>query len=193
MKNILIINGHPNDSSFCHELAKRYQAGAKHSGATAKLVNLIDLDFSPILKHGYTKRTELEPDLIKLQNEIQNADHLVFVYPNWWGTYPALLKGFIDRVFLPKFAFKYRDNSLLWDKLLSGKTGRLIVTMDTPKWYYSLVYKKAGHNSMKKSVLNFCGVKPVKISSFGPIKTAKDQKLNKWLNSIELIGKKDGN
>ena len=192
MKNILIINGHPNSSSFCYELAKRYETGAKQSGATAKLFNLIDLEFSPILKYGYTKRTELEPDLIKVQNEIQNADHLVFVYPNWWGTYPALLKGFIDRVFLPKFAFKYRDNSLRWDKLLSGKTARLIVTMDTPKWYYSLVYKKSGHNSMKISVLKFCGVKPVKISSFGPIKTANDQKLNKWLDSIEITGKKDG-
>ena len=192
MNNILILNGHPNRLSFCHELAKRYDIGAKHSGATTKLINLVDLDFSPILQYGYTKMTELESDLINIQKEIQNTDHLVFVYPNWWGTYPALLKGFFDRVFLPKFAFKYRENSLRWDKLLSNKTARLIVTMDTPKWYYSLVYKKPGHNSVKKSILQFCGVKPIKITSYGPIKTADNQKLKKWLHKAELIGNKDG-
>jgi NAD(P)H dehydrogenase (quinone) len=146
MKKILILNGHPDKESFCHELALAYKRGADQSKADCSLINLIDLKFDPILHYGYRKRTDLEPDLINIQHEILKSDHLVFVYPTWWGNYPALLKGFIDRVFLPKFAFKYRDNSLLWDKLLKGKSARLIVTMDTPKWYYSLIYKKPGHN-----------------------------------------------
>ena len=136
MKKILIINGHPDKESFCFSLAKRYKAGALSSGADCKLVNLIDLVFNPILTHGYRLVSELEPDLIKIQQEIKEADHLVFVYPTWWGTYPALLKGFIDRIFLPEFAFKYHKDSPFWDKLLKGKTARLIVTMDAPKWYY---------------------------------------------------------
>ena len=147
MKKILIINGHPDKESLGHELALRYQEGAEKSVAEVKFVNLIDLDFTPVLKHGYHKRTELEPDLVQIQQDIKEADHLVFVYPTWWGTYPALLKGFIDRVFLPNFAFKYRDNSLLWDKLLTNKSARLIVTMDTPNWYYNLIYKKPGQES----------------------------------------------
>ena len=93
---------------------------------------MFDLDFNSILKHGYRQWTELEPDLLMIQQDIVDADHLVFEYPTWWGTCPALLKGLIDRVFLPGFAFKYRDNSLFWDKLLKGNTARLIVTMDTP-------------------------------------------------------------
>lgn len=132
----------------------------------------------------------MEPDLIKVQNEIFEANHLVFVYPTWWGTQPALLKGFIDRVFLPKFAFKYRENSLLWDKLLKGKTARLIVTMDTPKWYYSLIYRNPGHNALKKGVLEFCGVKPVKIKTLSPIKSSDESKRTKWLNQVEKIGQR---
>jgi len=188
MKKILIINGHPDKESFCFELAKQYKKGADFSKADCKIVNLIDLDFSPILKFGYRKRTELEPDLLNVQKDILESTHLVFVYPNWWGTQPALLKGFIDRVFLPEFAFAYREDSQLWDKLLKGKTGRLIVTMDTPKWYYYLIYNRPGHNSMKKGILGFCGVKPVKITTLSPVKSANKSKREKWLKQIEKIG-----
>ncbi len=187
-KHILIINAHPVKDSLCHELAEQYLIGAGKSNAVVKLVNLIDLEFSPILKQGYNKRTELEPDLVAMQDEIKKADHLVFVYPNWWGTYPALLKGFIDRVFLPKFAFIYQDKSPFPKKLLKGKTARLIVTMDTPSWYYSLAYKKPGHNSMKRSILHFCGIKPVKITVIGPVKSPNDAKRKIWLNKVEKLG-----
>jgi len=190
MKRILIINGHPDKASLCFGLAESYRKGAEWTGAVCTLVNLIDLKFNPILMYGYRQRTELEPDLLMIQQEILKADHLVFVYPTWWGTYPALLKGMIDRVFLPGFAFKYRDNSLFWDKLLKEKTARLMVTMDTPTWYYSLIYRSPGHNSMKKGVLEFCGIKPVKITTFGPIKTSDDKKRNNWLVLSEKLGRK---
>ena len=98
MKKILIINGHPDKESFCFALAQSYQKGVEAVGATCKTVHLIDLKFNPILTNGYRKVTELEPDLIQIQKDIQDANHLVFVYPNWWSTYPALLKGFFDRV-----------------------------------------------------------------------------------------------
>ena len=188
-KHILIINAHTGKDSLCHDLAERYLLGAEKSNAAVKLVNLDELEFSPILKHGYNKRTELEPDLVNMQDEIKKADHLVFVYPNWWGTYPALLKGFIDRVFLPKFAFIYQEKSPFPKKLLKGKTARLIVTMDTPPWYYSLVYKKPGHNSMKRSILHFCGIKPVKITAIGPVKSSNDAKRKNWLDKVEKLGK----
>lgn len=190
MKKILIINGHPDRESFCFDLAIEYKIGADASGADCKIINLIDLEFSPILEFGYRKRTELEPDLINAQKEILESNHLVFVYPTWWGTQPALLKGFIDRVFLPKFAFKYRENSLLWDKLLKGKSARLIVTMDTPKWYYNLIYRKPGHHAMKKGVLGFCGIKPVKITTLSPIKSSDALKREKWLKQVRTIGQK---
>ena len=191
MKKILLINAHPDKESFCFALAESYKKGADSTGANCKLINLADLDFTLNLSHGYKQITELEPDLLKIQQDILDANHLVFVYPTWWGTYPALLKGFIDRTLLPGFAFKYRDNSIFWDKLLKDKTARLIVTMDTPKWYNFLVYKNAGHNSMKKAILEFCGIKPVKITAFGPIKTSDDIKRKQWLEEVEALGKKE--
>ncbi len=190
MKNILIINGHPDKQSFCNYLAESYLKGALEAGASAKLVNLIDLNFNPNLSFGYRKRIEVEPDIIRMQEEISLADHLVLVYPNWWSTYPALLKGFFDRVFVPKFAFKYRENSLLWDKLLLGKTARMIVTMDTPRWYYSIVYRSSGFRAVKKGVLEFCGIKPVKVTSFSPVKTSTPGKRKIWLETAENLGRK---
>ncbi len=191
MKNILIINGHPDKESLCTELANSYKRGAEsQKDSICTLINLYDLDFDPILRYGYRQRTELEPDLLKAQEAILAADHLVFVYPTWWATFPALLKGFIDRVFLPGFAFKYRENSVLWDKLLKDKTARLIVTMDAPAWYYRLINKSPGHNAMKKGTLQFCGVKPVKITTFGPIKSSNDAKRQKWIKKAELRGTK---
>ncbi len=62
--------------------------------------------------------------MLEIQQEILAADHLVFVYPNWWATFPALLKGFIDRVFLPNFAFKYRENSPFCDKYIERQIGK---------------------------------------------------------------------
>ena len=188
MKKILIINGHPDKESLCFDLALSYKKGADLAGADCTLVNLIDLEFNPILTYGYRKISELEPDLVKMQQEILASNHLVLVYPNWWSTVPALLKGFIDRVFVPGFAFKYRKNSPFWDKLLKGKTARLIVTMDTPKWYYWLINKNAGHNAMKIGVLEFCGIKPVKITAFAPIKSSDETKRKKWLNDVEALG-----
>lgn len=189
MKKILIINGHPDKASFCFSLAESYKKGADTNGDQCQLVHLIDLKFNPILTHGYRLVSELEPDLLKIQRDILQADHLVFVYPNWWATFPALLKGFFDRVFIPNFAFKYHDKSPFWDKLLQGKTARLIVTMDTPKWYYWLINRSAGHNAIKIGVLEFCGIKPVKISVFTTMKSSDDLKRKKWLDEVETLGK----
>lgn len=190
MKNILVIQAHPDKGSFVSELAQRYAQAAMTAGADCHLVHLADLTFDLSLKNGYKQPTELEPDLVTMQEKISLANHLVFVYPTWWGTYPALLKGFIDRIFLPGFAFKYRKDSLFWDKLLNGKSARLITTMDTPGWYYKLIYRSPGHNSLKHSILEFCGVKPVKITSFRPIKTSNLNQREKWLREVENLGKR---
>jgi len=192
MKKILIINGHPDKKSFCFAIAERYKKGADTKGARCTLVHLADLKFNPILNSGYREVMELEPDLVQAQKDIKEADHLVFVYPNWWSTYPAILKGFIDRIFLPGFAFSYHKKGPFWDKLLVGKTAQLIVTMDTPWWYYWLINRSPGHNSMKIGILEFSGVKPVKIKSFSPVKSSDAMKREQWLEEVEDLGRKQG-
>ena len=188
-KKTLIIHGHPNKESFCSALSQAYKAGALDAGAEVRELEVGDLQFNPNLAHGYRKRTELEADLLKAQDSIKWADHLVFVYPTWWGTMPALLKGFIDRTFLPGFAFKYRDDSIWWDRLLKGRTARLIVTMDAPVWFYWLAYGRPGHNAMKKMVLEFCGIKPVRITSFGSVKRSSEKERARWLAKVESLGR----
>ncbi len=189
-KNILIINGHPDNESYNFALAQAYKTGAVNGGAVVDEIIVRDLQFNPILNYGYRKRTILEPDLEAAWKKIMWADHLVFVYPVWWGSTPALLKGFIDRVFLPGFAFKIRDNSLLWDKLLTGRSAHIICTLDQPNWYYWLMYGSPSHKAMKKSTLQFCGVNPVRITAIGPILDSKEVNRKKWLARIEQMGTK---
>ncbi len=189
MKKILIINGHPNKSSLCYGLAQAYKLGASGAGAEVAEINIGELKFNPNLQSGYQHRTELERDLTDAWEKIKLADHLVWIHPVWWGGLPAITKGFIDRVFLPGFAFQYRENSVWWDKLLTGKTASIITTLDQPGWYYRLMYGKPSVNQLKKSTLEFCGVKPVKVTYLGPVKSSTAENRQRWLNKVEQMGK----
>lgn len=188
MKKILIINGHPNAESFNFAIADSYQKGAITSGAQVETITIANLNFSPNLNFGYQKRTELEPDLLGSWEKIQKADHLVWIHPVWWGGLPAITKGFIDRLFLPGMAFQYRENSVWWDKLLKGKTAHIITTLDQPGWYYRFFYARPSVNQLKKSTLEFCGVKPVKVSYIGIIKGSDETQRKKWLDKVYDLG-----
>lgn len=187
-KNILVILGHPDKDSFCGALTRTYIESARATDSEVRELQLGELKFDPTLWKGYNRIQELEPDLVKAQELIQWSNHMVFVYPNWWGTMPALMKGFFDRVFLPGFAFKYRDNSAPPDKLLSGRTAHLIVTMDTPSWYYRWIYHRPGHNEMKRTILEFCGIKVTQITEFAPVKGSTLQQREKWVNIVKAHG-----
>lgn len=189
-KKVLIINGHPNEGSFNFGVATAYESGARSVGAEVKHLVVSELKFNPNLEFGYQKRTPLEPDLIAAWEAIQWAEHLVWVHPVWWGGLPAIMKGFIDRLFLPGMAFQYRENSIQWDKLLKGKTAHIITTLDQPSWYYRLVYGRPSVNQLKKSTLEFCGISPVKVTYLGIVKTSDFNVRKKWLEKIEQLGKK---
>jgi putative NADPH-quinone reductase len=187
-KKILVINGHPDKESFNYALFEAYKNGVDKSGAELKEINIRDLEFNPNLQFGYRKRTELEPDLIRSQEKLKWADHIVWIYPVWWGSVPAIMKGFLDRVLLPGFAFKKREGSVWWDKYFTGKTSRLICTMDQPTWYYRLIYNSPSHSAMKKLTMNFIGVNSVKITSIGPLRLSKEDFRQKWLEKVEKLG-----
>lgn len=188
---VAVILGHPDAQSLCASVARAYADGARGRGASVREINLGELTFDPVLWHGYSGTQALEPDLVAAQETIRWADVLVFAYPNWWGTVPALLKGFIDRVFLPGFAFRYRENSKFWDRLLAGRSGRLLVTMDSPSWYYRWVVRQPGHQMMRRSILGFSGVKPVRRAVFGPVRGSADGARNGWLERARTLGEQD--
>lgn len=190
-KKIVIINGHPDKESYNYALAKAYKNGAIKSGAEVREIVIGELNFSLNLKYGYRKRTELEPDLLKSQETLKWAEHIVWVYPVWWGSVPAIMKGFLDRVLLPGFAFKKREGSVWWDKYFTGKTSRLICTMDQPTWFYRLINRAPSHHAMKKLTMNFIGVKSVKITAIGPLRLSKEEFRDKWLSKVEKLGEKN--
>jgi NAD(P)H dehydrogenase (quinone) len=192
MKKILVINAHPNAESFNHALVEAYVSGAEKAGAEVKTLTIAELQFNPSLQFGYQKRMELEPDLIHAQELILWAEHLVWVHPVWWGGLPAVSKGFIDRVFLPGFAFKYRENSVWWDKLLAGRTARIITTLDQPSFYYRLAFGRPSVNQLKKSTLQFCGIKPVKVTYIGPIRLSKEEFRQNMIQKITTLGEREG-
>lgn len=188
MSRLLIIDGHPDPESYGAALAEAYKKGAEASGAEVHEIVIRDLTFNTNLQYGYRQRTELEPDLLNAQKELKWAQHIVWVYPVWWGSVPALVKGFIDRVFLPGFAFKKRENSLFWDRFLTGRSARIICTLDQPAWYYWLVYGRPSTNAMKKLTLQFCGIRPVRVTTIGPIRLSKPEYRQRWLERVERLG-----
>lgn len=185
---ILLINGHPDKESYNYALAASYKKGAIASGAEVQQINIGDLRFNPNLEFGYRKRTELEPDLLKAQESIKWADHIVWIYPVWWGSVPAIMKGFLDRVLLPGFAFKKREGSVWWDKFLKEKTSRIICTMDQPTWFYRWINGRPSHIAMKRLTMNFIGIKKVRISSVGPLRLSKENFRTNWLRKVEQLG-----
>lgn len=90
MKNILIINGHPDSKSFNHALQKAYGQGATSAGHNVQEITLSEMSFSLKLQYGYRQRVEPEPELLQAWEKIKQADHLVWLYPTWWGGMPAI-------------------------------------------------------------------------------------------------------
>lgn len=189
MKNVLIINGHPKKDSFCNSISDAYKVSAEAAGNNVILLNLYELEFNLNLEDGYSKQNVIEPDIQFAQEKITWAQHIVIVHPVWWGSVPALLKGFFDTALLPGFAFKYKENSQFWDKLLVGKTGRIIYTSDTPIWIYKYFFNAPSVNMVKNRVLGFCGITPVKVTGIGPIRKSKLEFRQKWIEKVEQLGK----
>ncbi|CAD5109314.1 NAD(P)H-dependent oxidoreductase [Zestomonas carbonaria] len=189
-KRILMILGTPKTDSLCHALGEAYAQGARREGHVVRQLKLGELQFDPVLRGGYDHNQNLEPDLLEAQRQIHWAEHLVFVYPVWWGGLPALLKGFFDRVFLPGFAFRYRDHgrSQLWDKLLTGRTADLLVTLDTPRWYFRWIYGAPAHRQMVRTILGFCGIKTQRLTEFSPVRPSSEAQRQNWLRHAEQLG-----
>ncbi|WP_247234082.1 NAD(P)H-dependent oxidoreductase [Telluribacter sp. SYSU D00476] len=190
MKNVLIINGHPDPDSYNHALASAYRAGLSRTGATITQINIGELHFNPSLRYGYRQRTELEPDLVEAIEQIKQADHMVWVFPMWWYGYPAIMKGFIDRTFLPGITYQPVPGKPFPRKLLKGKTGHIIVTADAPRWYDYLFMRSPAINQFKKGTLEFCGISPVRVTYIAPIKESSVPFREKWLEKVQALGEK---
>ncbi|MDQ1883856.1 NAD(P)H-dependent oxidoreductase [Aeromonas salmonicida] len=188
---LLVINGNPKPDSFCHALAREYARSAEEAGAEVTLLHVGELAFEPDLRHGYDLMPPLEPDLLALQQSLSAAHHLVIVSPLWWGNMPARLKGLLDRTLLSGFAFQYVKGKALPLRLLAGKTARLLLTMDSPVWYYRWWLGDPASRILDKQVLGLCGIRLTHRQYLGPMHTASDQDRARWLTETCAAARAD--
>lgn len=186
---ILIILGHPRRDSLCGAMADAYREGAEQAGMEPRLLALGELDFDPDVRVDSPENQPLEPDLQRAQQWLDWAEHVVFVYPTWWGTMPARLKGFLDRLVMPGVAFRfYGPGATQWQGLWAGKSAQLITTMDTPPPVYRWLFHAPGTHAMRNATLGFCGVKPVRTLVVGPVRTSNDTRRKHWIERARRAG-----
>jgi NAD(P)H dehydrogenase (quinone) len=157
--NQVIILAHPKQDSFSARIKEDLQNKMIKKGNKVKIRDLYKMNFNPVLNEGelaYNKEGETCPDVIVEQNYILWADQLTFIYPLWWNAFPAILKGYIDRVFTNGFAFKITENGL--EGLLKKKV-RLITTAGMTE---ESLRKSGVYESLKitqdEGVFEFCGM-----------------------------------
>lgn len=186
---VLVILGHPRPDSLCGALAEAFCDGVHAAGVSLRRLNLSELEFDPHVHMASPNDQTLEADLEQARELIRWADHLVFVYPTWWGTTPALLKGFLDRLMSPGFAFRTCEGGIGYEGLLRGRSAQLITTMDTPPLIHRLLYREPGRNAMARATLGFCGIRPVRAVAFGSVKDASDEQREAWLARANRLGR----
>lgn len=187
-KKVFILLGHSDKKTLSGILASNYEKGARAGGHKVRRMNLGDLKFDPILHEGYKVIQKLEPDLCKVQENMKWADHIVIFYPNWWGSMPALLKGMFDRLFLPGFAFRFKKNGFGWEKLLTGKSAMVNITMNTHPWLAWLLFGD-NSNEIKCNILEFAGIEPVNLVKMGPVEKMSDEEHEGLKRRMYRLGK----
>lgn len=164
--HVLMIDGHPDENRLLGDLLDIYQAGLPWDTRVARIA-IRDLDFDPVLHRGYDVVQELEPDLETAWQAMLMADHIVVAFPLWWGGEPAKMKGFWDRLLLPTRAFDTTEG-ILPVGLLAGRSSDVLVTMGGPPLLLRTVLFDPIAHRMKRQVLGFCGISPVRTHYFGP-------------------------
>lgn len=188
-KKIFVLLGNPDVESYSGTVADTYVQAAKDAGHEVQRMNISELQFDPILHKGYKEIQPLEPDLLRVQEVWRWADHVVIIYPNWWCTMPAILKGLFDRVYLPGFAFNFEKPSGKLIQRLKGKTARVIVLAGTHSPFMTWLKFGDYTNEIAYGILEFAGMK-TRVSAYGPCDKVGEPMRKKWLTAIAKLGKK---
>lgn len=188
-KNILVLLGNTDKETYSGAIADRYENAAKIAGHNVIRVNIGEMHFDPILHKGYKEIQQLEPDLLDLQEKFRAADHVVIIYPNWWNTMPAILKGLFDRFWIPGFAFNFDKETKKLIKRLVGKTARVIIVAGTHSPFQT--WWKFGDytNEIQYGILEFAGLS-TKVTAYGPCERVDGVCRDKWLKEVEKMGTK---
>jgi len=189
-KKIFIFVGNPDNDSFSSVLADAYRRGAEASGHTVRLTRIADVKFDPILWKGYKKFQSLEPDLVKFQEDVKWCEHFVSIFPVWWSDMPALMKGLVDRAWMPGFAYNFRKDTIPgWYRRLKGRSARVIVTSDSHPFLLWILFG-GNINNWVRGVLRFSGFAPIRKTWLSGMKKITPMSAQKLLIAAEQLGRK---
>jgi NAD(P)H dehydrogenase (quinone) len=153
----LIIYAHPHTGGHCAEILKEVTQRLHNAKIKHDVIDLYRIKYDPVLHEAehYTRgKRKISAENRKFQKMIADADSLIFIYPVWWGSMPAILKGFMDRVLTPGFAFRYEGSRPIG--LLHGKHALIYQTTGSP-WFFNLFMGCA--RKLMKYELFFCGIR----------------------------------
>lgn len=191
--NHLIISAHPSDNSFSNYLAATLLAKSRENGWKVTWNNLYKSAFNPVLSPDdlqQIKNHQIPSDIQSEQQKIQQADLISIIYPLWWASFPAVLKGYIDRVLTSGFAYQYGKNGAVG--LLIGKKVILHTTMgNTVEEYEEKGLIEAFKRSQGQEVFGFCGMEVSDHRFYPQItladETQRDVLLNEALKPYQLF------
>lgn len=187
MARIMVIVGHSRPDTFADALGAAYAAGARSAGHEVQVFATASMAFDPILRGAYAEVQPLEPDLAEAHGAMMAADHLVIVFPLWLGGMPAILKGFLERILQPDLIAAHKAGQ--FKQLLKGKSARVILTMGMPGLVYRWWYGAHALQALKRNILEFMGVSPVRATLFGMIEQVGAEKRRQWLDEVEALGR----
>jgi putative NADPH-quinone reductase len=189
-KRIVIVQGHPDPAGghFGHALAEAYSAGAQEAGHEVRRIIVAALNLPLLRTKEDWERGTPPPAVLRCQDDIGWADHIVIVYPLWLGSMPAILKGFFEHVFRPGFAISFTKGGM-WKKLLQGRSARIVVTMGMPALIYRWYFGAHSLKSLERNILGFCGIKPIRESIVGLVE-GSPRRREKWLVRMRDYGRR---
>jgi NAD(P)H dehydrogenase (quinone) len=156
----LVIYAHPDHESHAQITLKLVEEKLKSKKETYEVLDLYKIKFNPVLSSAdlYESKTKgPAKDVVKMQQKITNSDHLIVIYPIWWNGMPAILKGFIDRVFSSGYAFKYVG--VMPQGLLKGKKATVFVSTGSKKLITCLFLGNRFKKNAIIDIFGFCGIK----------------------------------
>lgn len=191
-KRVLLIQGHPDaaQAHLCGALERAYAEGAQAAGHEVRRIQVADLQF-PLLKSQYEwEHGQLPGGLQGAQDDIGWAQHIVFFFPLWLGDMPALLKGFLEQVARPGFAFGTdKGTGAPSRKGLKGRSARIVVTMGMPGLFYKWYFRGHSVKSMKRNILGFVGIDPVGDTVVGMAGQMKAERAARWFERMNALGR----
>lgn len=193
MALISVILAHPRHGSFNHAIAATVVQTLEAQGHEVWFHDLYLENFDPILLAPELEpEAFLHPELEQHCREIAQAQGIVIVHPNWWGTPPAILKGWVDRVLRPGVAYRFLEGDSgagVPLGLLKAKAALVFTTSNTAPDRELAVFGDPLEALWKNCIFGLCGVPLVHRKNFAVVVTSTDAQRQAWLEEVkEMVG-----